>query len=156
MSDLDYFRRLLHYDQWANRETLRNLRESGDPPPAAVRWMAHIVGSEYVWLARLREEAPSVPVWPDFDLGACAARLDELESDWSHWLETLDAESLSEGVGYRNTRGEFWTSTMGDILTHVTLHSAYHRGQIASAVRAGGEAPAYTDFIHAVRQGLVG
>jgi uncharacterized damage-inducible protein DinB len=43
-----------------------------------------------------------------------------------------------------------------DVLTHVILHSAYHRGQIASAVRAGGETPAYTDLIHAVRQGLVG
>ena len=44
---------------------------------------------------------------------------------------------------------------MEDILTHVLLHSAYHRGQIASQVRAGGEQPAYTDFIHAVRQGLI-
>jgi uncharacterized damage-inducible protein DinB len=155
MSDLDHFRRLLHYDQWANGETLRNLRENTEAPPSAVRWMAHIVGSEYVWLARLREEAPTVAVWPDFDLETSAARLPELASDWSHWLETLDAESLQEGVGYRNSKGEFWTSTMRDILTHVILHSAYHRGQIASAVRAGGEDPAYTDFIHAVRQGLV-
>jgi uncharacterized damage-inducible protein DinB len=155
MSDLDHFRRLLHYDQWANAETLRNLRGSAEAPPSAVRWMAHIVGAEYVWLARLREEAPRVPVWPDFDLDACAARLAELESAWTQWLESLDAQSLGEGVGYRNTKGEFWTSTMDDILTHVMLHSAYHRGQIASAVRAGGETPAYTDFIHAVRQGLV-
>jgi uncharacterized damage-inducible protein DinB len=155
MSDLDHFRRLLHYDQWANAETLRNLRDSAGAPLSAVRWMAHIIGAEYVWLARLREEAPNVPVWPGFDLDACAARLEELESAWVQWLELLDAESLGEGVGYRNTKGEFWTSTMDDILTHVILHSAYHRGQIASAVRAGGETPAYTDFIHAVRQGLV-
>jgi uncharacterized damage-inducible protein DinB len=155
MSDLDHFHRLLHYDQWANGETLGHLRENRAAPPSTVRWMAHIVGSEYVWLARLREEAPTVGVWPDFDLATCAARLPELASDWSHWLETLDAESLGEGVGYRNTKGEFWTSTMGDILMHVVLHSAYHRGQIASAVRAGGEDPAYTDFIHAVRQGLI-
>jgi uncharacterized damage-inducible protein DinB len=155
MSDLDHFRRLLRYDQWANGETLRNLQESTEAPPPAVRWMAHIVGSEYVWLARLREEAPTVPVWPDFDLADCAARLGELESTWVHWLATLDPESLGEGVGYRNSKGEFWTSTMGDILTHVILHSAYHRGQIASGVRGGGETPAYTDFIHAVRQGLV-
>lgn len=155
MSDLDRFRRLLDYDRWANVETLRHLREGAEAPAAAVRWMAHIVGSEYLWLARLREEAPTVAVWPDFDLAACAAGLVELESAWAHWLETLEPESLGEGVGYRNTRGEFWTSTMGDILTHVILHSSYHRGQIASAVRAGGETPAYTDFIHAVRQGLV-
>jgi uncharacterized damage-inducible protein DinB len=35
------------------------------------------------------------------------------------------------------------------------MHSAYHRGQIASLMRAGGGIPAYTDFIHAVRQGLI-
>jgi len=35
------------------------------------------------------------------------------------------------------------------------MHSTYHRGQIASAVREAGGAPAYTDYIHAVRQGLI-
>ena len=39
--------------------------------------------------------------------------------------------------------------------THVVIHSAYHRGQIASDVRASGGVPAYTDYIHAVRQGLI-
>jgi uncharacterized damage-inducible protein DinB len=42
-----------------------------------------------------------------------------------------------------------------EILTHVVIHSAYHRGQIASDVRAAGGVPAYTDYIHAVRQGLI-
>ena len=40
-------------------------------------------------------------------------------------------------------------------VTHVLLRSAYHRGQIASQVRAGGEQPASTDFIHAARQSLI-
>jgi len=44
---------------------------------------------------------------------------------------------------------------VADVLTHVVLHSAYHRGQIASLIRSGGDAPAYTDFIHAARQGLI-
>jgi len=35
------------------------------------------------------------------------------------------------------------------------MHSAYHRGQIATAMRAAGYAPAYTDFIHCIRQGFV-
>jgi uncharacterized damage-inducible protein DinB len=58
-------------------------------------------------------------------------------------------------VGYRNSKGEPWTSTVGDILTHVVTHSAYHRGQVASELRAAGFIPAYTDFIHAVRQGFL-
>jgi uncharacterized damage-inducible protein DinB len=31
------------------------------------------------------------------------------------------------------------------------LSSAYHRGQIAADLRTAGFTPAYTDFIHAVR-----
>ena len=45
--------------------------------------------------------------------------------------------------------------TPWDVLTHVVTDSAYHRGQVASELRAGGFEPAYTDFIHAVRQGLL-
>jgi uncharacterized damage-inducible protein DinB len=58
-------------------------------------------------------------------------------------------------ISYKNTKGEPWTDTVQDILTHVLMHSAYHRGQIASQMRASGQTPAYTDFIHAVRQGLI-
>jgi len=46
-------------------------------------------------------------------------------------------------------------SRVEDILTHVLFHSAYHRGQIALQMRASALEPAYTDFIHAVRQGFV-
>jgi uncharacterized damage-inducible protein DinB len=35
------------------------------------------------------------------------------------------------------------------------MHSSYHRGQIAADMRAAGVTPAFTDFIHAVRQGFV-
>jgi uncharacterized damage-inducible protein DinB len=38
-------------------------------------------------------------------------------------------------------------SQISDILLHVALHSSYHRGQIAAAVRAAGVTPVNTDFI---------
>jgi len=37
----------------------------------------------------------------------------------------------------------------------VLMHSAYHRGQVALEMRSAGLQPAYTDFIHGVRQGFV-
>jgi uncharacterized damage-inducible protein DinB len=37
----------------------------------------------------------------------------------------------------------------------VTIHGSYHRAQIAAAVRESGREPAYTDFIHATRRGLL-
>ena len=51
--------------------------------------------------------------------------------------------------------GERFESTLGDSLQHGVLHGAYHRGQIAADVRAAGGEPAYTDFIHAAREGIV-
>ncbi|MGH3118718.1 MAG: DinB family protein [Gaiellales bacterium] len=152
--ELKYFARLLRYDCWANGEALESLR-SGRAPDQVVRWMAHIVGAECLWLARLRQEPPTLPVWPDFDLDDSAVRLPLLAVAWQRHLEALAPEDLDDGVAYRNSKGEFWTSSVRDILDHVLTHSAYHRGQIATAVREAGGEPAYTDFIHAVRQGLV-
>jgi uncharacterized damage-inducible protein DinB len=148
---MQHLRGLLAYDAWANRETLRSLKEGA--PPRGLMWMAHIVGAEYLWLARLRREDQNLPVWPELDLEACEERLGQLSKLWPEYLD--DTKSFTEEVPYTNSRGEAWTSTVEEILTHVVLHSAYHRGQIAADVRAGGGVPAYTDYIHATRQGLI-
>ena len=150
----DYYARLLRYDAWANAETLGSLR-GGEVPAKAMRWMGHIVGSGALWLARLRQEPPTMAVWPDLDLEGCATGIERLAAGWRGYLERLSPADIEEGVGYRNSLGEYWTSTVGDMLTHVAMHGAYHRAQIAAAVREGGRVPAYTDFIHAVRQGFV-
>ncbi|MEO6055790.1 MAG: DinB family protein [Gemmatimonadales bacterium] len=151
---LTRIRRLFEHDGWANAATLASVHE-GPAPAAAQAWMAHLVASERLWLARLRQEPSALPVWPDPELDMYAAELAELQGEWTRFLDSIGEEDLGEGVPYRNSRGEFWTSTVGDILTHVVLHASYHRGQIASAIREAGGTPAYTDFIHAVRTGLI-
>lgn len=116
--------------------------------------MAHIVAAECLWLARLRREPAPLAVWPDIGLQTCDERLTELSRRWPEYLDT-HKDSIDERISYTNSQGEAWTSTVEQILTHVTIHSAYHRGQIASDLRAAGMVPAYTDYIHATRQGYV-
>jgi uncharacterized damage-inducible protein DinB len=147
-----HLRRVFRYDGWANRETLRSLDKSA--PPRSLKWLAHIIGAEYLWMARLRRRPETIPVWPELDVDACGERLDELSRLWPEYLDDA-ARSLAEMIPYTNSKGETWTNTVEEILTHVVIHSAYHRGQIASDVRATGGTPAYTDYIHAVRQGLI-
>lgn len=154
-ADVQGYTRLLRYDAWANGQTLASLRDGGAPPAKAVRWMAHIVGSGEIWHARLLGETPPLPVWPELDLDGCAAGVARLGERWTRYLERLAPEDLNRTVSYRNSRGEDWSSTAGDILTHVTIHGAYHRAQIAAEVREGGGQPAYTDFIQAARLGLL-
>jgi uncharacterized damage-inducible protein DinB len=146
--------RLLRYDIWANGETLDSLRQ-GPPPARSLKWMGHIVGAGYLWLARLRQEPAPLPVWPDLPVEQCEARLGELSGMWHEYLADADAGRVAERVTYVNSKGEEWTSVVEDILIHVAIHSAYHRGQIASDLRAAVQIPAYTDFIHAVRQGFI-
>jgi len=139
--------RMLRYDVWANRETLGSLRQA-EPPVQSLRWMAHIIGAELLWLARMAGKPAPLPVWPDLSVEECADRLpDDLAAGWDG--------PLSRPVSYVNSKGEAWTSTVEEILTHVVIHSAYHRGQIASNLRSAGMEPAYTDYIHALRQGFV-
>jgi len=151
---LDYLRRQFAYNEWANREMLSSIR-AHDPNERSLQLMAHILAAEILWLDRLKQQPQSVRVWPAFDLAACEAKSKEMADSWSAYLQPMTERDLSREVRYTNSKGEPWTSNVLDILTHVILHSAYHRGQIASHMRAIGQNPAYTDFIHGVRQGLV-
>jgi uncharacterized damage-inducible protein DinB len=152
---LKYLRRQFAYDEWANREVLANLRTSARPPAQTLKLLAHILSAERLWLERIRKQPQSLPVWPEFSADQCETQIAEMTSLWREYLGGLSEKQLSESVSYKNSKGEPWSGTVQDILTHVLLHSAYHRGQIASHTRAGEETPAYTDFIHAVRQGFI-
>ena len=142
--------RLFAYDDWANREEVTRLREI-NAPAEAVRLLAHIVGADWLWLNRIRKQNATFAVWPELTLEQCAAELDPLRDAFAEAVR-MPGDGVVE---YRNSKGEFWTSPVDDILTHIITHSAYHRGQIATIVRQGGETPAYTDLIHATRNGFV-
>jgi uncharacterized damage-inducible protein DinB len=151
----DYLRREFAYDEWANHEVLNAIRTGGGTDERLLQLMSHILAAEQVWLDRLKQQPQSVPVWPKPDLAQCEALAAELGSKWLEFLDLITAGDVSQSISYKNSKGEAWTSTIVDILTHVVMHSAYHRGQIASHMRASGQTPAYTDFIHGVRQGSV-
>ncbi|HEY4904247.1 MAG TPA: DinB family protein [Candidatus Sulfotelmatobacter sp.] len=151
----DYLRRQFAYNAWANREVMAAMRESGDERPQLLRLMAHIMSAESLWLERLKGEPQSMQVWPDLDLDQCETHATKLSELWVEYLRQMSATGLSEKISYRNSKGESWSNTVQDVLTHVVMHSAYHRGQIASMMRAAGQTPAYIDFIHAVRRGFV-
>jgi len=151
----DYLRREFAYDEWANREVLAAIRAVGAVNERSLHLMAHILAAERVWLERLKQVPQSVPVWPKPDLEQCEAEAAALGGLWLEFLDLITAGDVSQSVTYKNSKGEEWTSTIVDILTQVIMHSAYHRGQIASHMRASGQTPAYTDFIQAVRQGSI-
>jgi uncharacterized damage-inducible protein DinB len=155
MELIEHFTRLFNYDGWANQEVLGGLRTAVTPLPRAVQLMAHIFSSQRLWMARLEQKPQTLPVWPEFTLEECDRQAAELPVLWKDYLTSRSEADLAEPVGYRNSKGEPWNSRKDDILMHLITHSAYHRGQLAMTVRAAGSTPAYTDFIHSIRQGFV-
>ena len=147
--------RLTTYDRWANQEALASLRRCGTPPPRALEIMGHIVGAAGLWLARIEGTPAPLPVWPRLGLEECERESVETAGAWERYARGLTAAMLARRISYVNSKGDSWSSRVSDIATHLVFHSAYHRGQIAMLVRGAGQDPAYTDFIRAVREGLV-
>jgi uncharacterized damage-inducible protein DinB len=147
---------LTRWNAWANAAALEALRAAAAPPAEAARVAAHLAGAEHLWLARIRAERAPLAVWPALDLERTAQELARLATLWAGLFAELAPADLTREVRYVNSKGEPWTSTLGDVLLHVPTHSHYHRGQIAQALRRAGCEPAYTDLIHALRSGFVG
>jgi uncharacterized damage-inducible protein DinB len=153
------FLRMFSYDDWANHECLAAMRAAGPVSADTVGRMAHILSAQKLWLERILKQPQSTPVWPASTIENCVELADEMSVAWQNYLTRVGNQfapgSLDDKVEYRNSKGEPWSSRVEDVLTHVLFHSAYHRGQIALQMRASGMTPAYTDFIHAVRQRFI-
>jgi uncharacterized damage-inducible protein DinB len=152
---LEDARRLFRYDRWANEEVVRVLRAVVQPTPRSLKLVAHVAAAERLWLDRLLRRPQSLPVWPLLTLDQSARLVEEMAWAWDGYLGELTAARLGERIAYTNSKGQPWVNTVGDVLHHVVTHSVYHRGQIASDMRAAGQEPAYTDFIEAVRRGYL-
>jgi uncharacterized damage-inducible protein DinB len=58
-------------------------------------------------------------------------------------------------MAYRNTKGEAFPYPLGEVLMHLVLHGAYHRGQVAFHLRSAGTQPPLTDYTKALREGVI-
>ena len=151
-----HFQKLFAYNAWANREALESLRNSSSPPKA-LRFFCHIMAAEHLWHTRLLgKSTQGFVVWPEWTVEQCGTEFTKVIERWDTYLAGMTPKMLDHSIAYTNTMGEAWQNMVSDILTHVIIHSGYHRGQIAADIRASGGEPAYSDYIHAVRQGLYG
>lgn len=150
--DVDNFCRLFRYDHWANEEVLRSLEAAKDASSRSLDLLAHVLGAEYAWYSRLQQSPSPLAIWPQLTVAECEHHVLTLRDVWGGYLKNLGPDGLASAVSYTNTKGDVFTTGISDILVHVVMHSSYHRGQIAADMRANGNTPASTDFIHAVRQ----
>ena len=155
MDKLDYLRRLYNYNHWANKEAARVAVSLVTERSRAFSILGHIIGAEQLWLERVHGDAQSMEVWPELDLTNVVEMLDDLHVQWMRLLDNQREDKLLRPISYTNSKGQPWANRVEEILTHVVLHSSYHRGQLALLTRQSDVEPPLTDYIHAIRTGLV-
>lgn len=153
MEQLDSLRQFFEYDYWANQETLRSVASLEATRDRALKIAGHIVGAQRVWLGRLESPGADPPApWPLMNLEEARAAVDEMHQRWNGFLGNLAPERLDEDLVHRNTKGAEFRVPVRDVLMQLVMHGAYHRGQIAAAVRDAGGTPSTTDYIAWVRR----
>jgi len=142
------YQRLFDHALWANRRVLKCLGSIASPPARALDLFAHVVTTERLYLERIGQRDPwPQDFWPKLLLEECAAVISHNEKSYGAFFERLTPEHLAGAAHYRNSKGVRFSTSRADLLTHVALHGAYHRGQIAALLREAGEESVDTDFI---------
>lgn len=142
-----HFRKLFRHMAWADDLVIAGLRADPGSESQALDYFAHVIGAEHIWLSRVRQEAPRLAVWPALTVDECAWYAAENATGFLSVIDGLAPNELKRGIAYVNSAGQAFTTPLDEILLHVALHGAYHRGQVSLLVRRGGGTPAPTDYI---------
>ena len=154
MQTIEELRDLLDYNIWANRRAIAALKALPAPPAQALRALTHLLIAERAWLRRFHAEPDSTGFnfWPDNSLADCEALAEEMAGAYQAFVAGLSEAGLDSTATYKNSKGVEYSTPYREMLMHVVMHSGYHRGQVAMAIRAEGGEPTNTDYITFVRE----
>jgi len=154
------YRTLIHYKRWATNGLNGVLASSLERLPAdeqviALRLLDHIQVVDEIFRHNLEAQphgwqAPRSAELPSLDKLAREARA---TADWyADYADALPPEQMDETIAFSFSNGEPARMTRGEMLLHVAMHSAGHRGQVALLLQKNGIQPfsdRITDFLHA-------
>jgi uncharacterized damage-inducible protein DinB len=148
------YRTLVHYKRWAtnglNTVIAENLgRLPADDRTLVLRLLDHVQVVDEIFRHNLERRphgyaAPRSAELPSLDALASKART---TGDWyADYADGLAPQALDETIDFTFSDGEPARMTRGEMLLHVALHAAGHRGQAALLLQRNGIQP-YPDRI---------
>ena len=142
---------LVEYDKWANARILDSLTQLKDADEKCLEIMAHILLAQAVWYSRMDEKAAPA-VWAKKSLEQCKEMNTVNNILLAGFMAKQTDDTLTSAVKYQNTKGDKFTNTVIQILTHIFNHSTYHRGQIVERLKGKLPVMPVTDYIAFVRE----
>ena len=139
------------YNNWANSLLLDTLIANANVlPESCVLLFSHIVNAQFIWVARINGVKPNIGVWQLHELETCRVLLEKSVTTLAQ-LENLETTDSSL-IKYTTSTGDYYETSVEDILLHVFNHGTYHRAQIAKEMKLNKIKPVNTDYIQFVRQ----
>ncbi|MFB3164572.1 DinB family protein [Neobacillus sp. 179-J 1A1 HS] len=147
MAFLETIQSMFKHLHWANQRILETLQNSEEYKQAN-NLFSHILHAENVWYTRLKgADSSHLPIWSEVSVESCVEMVNQNHHNYDEFLSTLSNSDLDQLVSYKNSNGTEFNNSVRDILTHVTLHGQYHRGQINQLLRAANKEPISVDYI---------
>lgn len=137
---------LFEYEKWANAKILDALTQLKETDEKSLDIMAHILLVQMVWYSRI-SGVSDPPVWAKKTIEQCKELYSVNNKVLAPFFTRLTDDFLKKNIEYRNTKGQKYTNTVGQILTHLFNHSTYHRGQIIERLKGKIPQIPVTDFI---------
>jgi len=151
MQTVEHLRELYRYDDWANRRMIVAVKESGSDRCRQI--LAHLLTTEDEYLARLfGKDSTGFDFWPDLSIEECGELARTVAEKYEKLMRRFDDEGLDLWTRYRTSQGVPHENNFRDMLTHVIIHSATHRGNLMLKLRDDGFEPPKIDYIIYLRE----
>lgn len=147
--------KLLQYNTWANRQISAIIetftselydRSIGGSFGSLKATIIHLVQSDYLWLERFKGvPLADVPAWN----ADTPAEINKLWASFQDEMIEVGTElsiTPKQPVHFITRAGKPFTLPFEEIVTHISHHGSYHRGQLTHIIRELGQKPTATDY----------
>jgi uncharacterized damage-inducible protein DinB len=151
METVEHLRGLFAYNDWANRRVIVSLKENKSTKAALI--LSHLLITEKEYFERLYgKDSTGYNFWPELSIEECGELARENHERYEKLLRRFDDEGLDLYIRYKTSQGVEHENNFRELLTHVLIHSATHRGNIVVKLREEGFEPPVTDYIIYLRE----
>ena len=126
------------YKRWANSEILNLLRQVDgerypDQKATVVRLLNHTLVVDKIFIAHLKGEvhpfsSANTDEMPSLD--ELFDSVNQADTWLIHYVSNVELPELDREIQFRFTDGDPGRMSVGEILNHLIIHGAYHRGNV--------------------------
>ncbi|MDP2698982.1 DinB family protein [Thalassospira sp.] len=160
--NIDYFRMMARYNQWANERMLAACATLDGGAlaaprvaffPSILKTFNHILVADRLWLARLEGRVEKLALddvlYPEF--GAFRSARMAQDQAIIAFVDALDDDVLATDLAYRNVAGKAFETPRSVVIGHFFNHQTHHRGQLHSMLLEAGCGSQEIDLIYFAR-----